>query len=123
MNFNYLLVAPFLILEQNFTINPINAMEKKDSERLPSGMRYSGWCYVLRADDHVLGAFVSASTAYGHWLAYAEKYNTPDSPLCTCVRYRVRLNPYDMQSQDVTMNFMRAWESLHQSQTFKNSEK
>lgn len=98
-------------------------MEKKDSERLPSGMKYSGWCYVLRADDHVLGAFVSASTAYGHWLAYAEKYNTPDSPLCTCVRYRVRLNPYDMQSQDVTMNFMRAWESIHKSTTSKDSEK
>lgn len=123
MTYNELSVAPFLILEQLFTINPINAMEKKDFERLPSGMRYSGWCYVLRADDYVLGAFVSASTAYGHWLAYAEKYNTPDSPICTCVRYRVRLDPYDMQSQDVTMNFMRAWESLNQSETPKISEK
>lgn len=122
MNFNEFAVAPFLTLEQLFTINPFNAMEKKDSERLPSGLRYSGWCYVLRADDHVLGAFVSASTAYGHWLAYAEKYNTPDSPLCTCVRYRVRLNPYDLQSQDVTMNFMRAWEHFHQCKTPKTPE-
>lgn len=115
-------MTPFLIPGTTFIINFFNAMEK-ESKKMTSGSKYSGWCYVLSADDHVLGAFLSASVAYGHWLAYAEKYNTPDSPLCTCVRYRVRLDPYVMQSQDVTMNFMRAWESIHHSKTPKNSEK
>lgn len=96
-------------------------MEKK-SKDLPSGTNfsvYSAWVYVLRADDQVLGAFTSASVAYGHWVAYAEKYNLPDSPLCTCQRYRVRLDPYDMQQQDITMGFMRAWESLHSNSSPK----
>lgn len=81
----------------------------------PSEKRFSSWSYVIKADQQVLASFTSASLAYGHWLAYAEKYNRPDDPLCTCVRYRVRLDPYELQQQDITLSFMKAWESLKQS--------
>lgn len=86
----------------------------------PSGMRFSPWSYVVKLDENVIGSFVSGSVAYGHWLAAAEKYSGPDDPLCTCTRFRVRLNPYELQQQDITLNFVRAWESIHQSS--KSSE-
>lgn len=76
--------------------------------------KFSPWSYVLMIDDQCVGAFSSAALAYGHWLAYAEKYNTPDAPFAHCARYRYRLDPYEAQQQDMTMVFVRQWQTIRE---------
>lgn len=86
-----------------------------------SNSKYSVWTYVLQLDEKVVGAFSSAALAYGHWLVYAERFSSPDSPFCHCSRFRVRLEPYDMQQQDMTLFFARQWQAIR-DQKKKTSE-
>lgn len=72
------------------------------------------WTYVLQIDDHVVGAFASASLAYAHWLAYAEKYSNPDSPFAHCSRFRYCLDPYQPEQQDMTLIFARQWQAIRE---------
>lgn len=82
-----------------------------------SKTKFSPWSYVLQVNDAVVGAFVSASLAYGHWLAYAERYSNPDDPFVHCTRFRYCLEPYEQQQQDVTMLFMKQWQRIRDSKT------
>lgn len=100
--------------------NPLTPIHMKEVQL--SDKRFTRWTYVVKADQQVLGSFPSASLAYGHWLAYAEKYNKPDDPICSCTRYRVRVLPYELQQQDVTLSFMKMWENLLQSKSQNQSE-
>ena len=79
-----------------------------------SKSKFSPWTYVLQIDDQVVGAFVSASLAYAHWLAYAEKYSNPDAPFAHCSRFRYCLDPYEPQQQDMTLIFARQWQAIRE---------
>lgn len=74
--------------------------------------KFTPWTYVVKVEDTVLGAFTSVSMAYGHWLAYAEKYSNPDDPFVHCSRYRYCMKPYEAQQEDVTMLFIKQWQVI-----------
>lgn len=81
---------------------------------MSSKKKFSPWTYVLMIDDRCVGAFVSASLAYAHWLAYAEKYSSPDAPFAHCSRFRYCLDPYEPQQQDMTLVFARQWQTIRE---------
>lgn len=74
--------------------------------------KFCTWSYVLLLNDTVVGAFPSASLAYAHWLAFAEKYSNPDDPFVSCKRYRYCMDPYFPEEQDVTMLFIKQWQTI-----------
>lgn len=89
---------------------------------MSQNQKFTPWTYVVQIDETVVGAFHSASLAYAHWLAYAEKYSNPDSPFAHCSRFRYCLDPYTPQQQDVTLNFARQWQAIREFKD-KNQEK
>lgn len=74
--------------------------------------KFTPWVYVLSLDDQVVGGFTSAALAYAHWLAFAEKYSSPDAPFAHVSRYRYSMDPYMPEHQDVTMIFARQWQAI-----------
>lgn len=84
--------------------------------------KFSPWSYVLLVNDTVVGAFASASLAYGHWLAFAEKYSNPDDPFVSVQRYRYCLDPYTPEQQDLTMVFVKQWQRIREMKQKKEIE-
>lgn len=82
-----------------------------------SKSKFLPWTYVLQVDDRVVGAFVSASLAYAHWIAYAERFSSPDAPFAHCSRYRYCLDPYTPEQQDMTLVFARQWQAIRELKT------
>lgn len=79
-----------------------------------SKKKHSPWSYVVQSDDKPVGAFPSASLAYFVWKAWVDfvdrSYKADDRPFISCNRYRALYDPFKLEAQDVTLNFMRMWE-------------
>ena len=66
------------------------------------------------SDDTPVGAFTSAALAFFVWNAYvdwADRSFTQDKrPFISVNRFRAKYDPFEVESHDLTVNFMRVWE-------------